>query len=159
MSLGHCGLRIADWTSRRIDIAWRGGRRLKSACRYDVVFNGFADTGPALIHTGALRRDPPFPFSPFSGSSPAGGLEGPCAMPAFWQDSLVSIADLRKLPRAEKLKIIETLWSDLTSDDAAFPSPAWHEAELRKTEEEFAAGRIEALDWQEAKKKLRKSFE
>ncbi len=71
----------------------------------------------------------------------------------------MSIADLRKLPAAEKLKIIEALWSDLAADDESLPSPAWHEEELRKTEAEFAAGRVETLDWEDGKKELRKRFE
>lgn len=71
----------------------------------------------------------------------------------------MSIAELRKLPRDEKLKIIETLWSDLAADEDFFESPAWHGEELRKTEAELAAGRVETLDWEEAKKELRKRFE
>jgi putative addiction module component (TIGR02574 family) len=71
----------------------------------------------------------------------------------------MSIAELRKLPPAEKLKIIETLWGDLAADDDAFSSPAWHEEELKKTEADLAAGCIETLDWQQAKKELRKLFE
>ncbi|MEX2044652.1 MAG: addiction module protein [Opitutus sp.] len=71
----------------------------------------------------------------------------------------MSIAELRKLPRDEKLKIIETLWSDLSADDDSFESPAWHAEELRKTETELAAGRVEVLDWEDAKKELRKRFE
>lgn len=71
----------------------------------------------------------------------------------------MSIAELRKLPSAEKLKIIEALWDDLVADDAAFASPAWHLNELAKTETDFAAGKIETLDWDEAKEKLRKQFE
>ncbi len=71
----------------------------------------------------------------------------------------MSIAELRKLPSDEKLKIIEALWSDLASDDGAVASPTWHETELRRTETDFAAGRIEILDWDEAKKELRKQFE
>jgi putative addiction module component (TIGR02574 family) len=71
----------------------------------------------------------------------------------------MSIAELRKLPRTEKLKIIETLWDDLAADEESLPSPAWHEEELRKTEAEFAAGRIEILYWAEAKRELRKRFE
>jgi hypothetical protein len=71
----------------------------------------------------------------------------------------MSIAELRKLPRIEKLKIIETLWDDLAADEDSFPSPAWHEEELRKTEAEFTAGHLEILDWQEAKRQLRKRFE
>jgi putative addiction module component (TIGR02574 family) len=71
----------------------------------------------------------------------------------------MSIADLRKLPRDEKLKIVEALWSDLAAEEEKFDSPAWHEAELRKTEEDYAAGRIEVLDWEAAKKELRGRFE
>lgn len=71
----------------------------------------------------------------------------------------MSIAELRKLPSAEKLKIIEALWSDLAGDEDAFESPAWHEEELKETQADYAAGRIEALDWDEAKKELRKRFE
>jgi putative addiction module component (TIGR02574 family) len=71
----------------------------------------------------------------------------------------MSIAELRKLPSVEKLRIIETLWADLAGDEEAFESPAWHEEELKTTEADFAAGRIEALDWEDAKKELRKRFE
>ena len=66
---------------------------------------------------------------------------------------VMSIAELRKLPRDEKLKIIEALWGDLAADEAAYGSPAWHGEELRKTEAEFVAGRIEVLDWENAKKR------
>lgn len=71
----------------------------------------------------------------------------------------MSIAELHKLPSEEKLKIIEALWGDLASEDAAFASPAWHEDELRKTEADFAAGRVEILGWEDAKKELRMQFE
>lgn len=71
----------------------------------------------------------------------------------------MSIAELRKLPAAEKLKIIETLWDDLASDETSVPFPAWHSDELRKTEAEFEAGKLEMLDWEEAKKELRQRFE
>lgn len=71
----------------------------------------------------------------------------------------MSIAELRKLPNDEKLKIIEMLWSDLSAADEAFSSPAWHAEELSKTEADFAAGRIEVVEWEEAKRELRKRFE
>jgi putative addiction module component (TIGR02574 family) len=71
----------------------------------------------------------------------------------------MSIAELRKLPADEKLRIIEALWSDLAAEEDAFTSPAWHEQELRKTEADFATGRIESMDWEAAKKELRARFE
>jgi putative addiction module component (TIGR02574 family) len=71
----------------------------------------------------------------------------------------MSIAELRKLPADEKLKIIEALWSDLAADDAALASPPWHGAALRETASDYAAGKVEAVDWESAKKELRKRFE
>ena len=71
----------------------------------------------------------------------------------------MSIAELRLLPRWEKLQIVEVLWSDLAAEDSPFQSPAWHGEELRKTEEDFKLGKVQAMDWEEAKRKLSKQFE
>ena len=71
----------------------------------------------------------------------------------------MSLAELRKLPATEKLKIIEALWSDLAQEEESFASPAWHEDALREAEAGFAAGQVEVLDWDDAKKELRKRFE
>ena len=71
----------------------------------------------------------------------------------------MSIAELRLLPNSEKLRIIETLWADIAADDTSFDSPAWHADELRKTEDDLKAGRVTAVDWDVAKKELRKRFE
>lgn len=64
----------------------------------------------------------------------------------------MNISELRNLPALEKLKVIESLWSDLTAADAEIPAPHWHEAVLRNTEAEYLAGRVEVLDWQAANK-------
>jgi len=71
----------------------------------------------------------------------------------------MSIDVLRKLPPSEKLKIIEVLWGDLAAEEELFESPAWHEEELKKTEGEYASGQLEVIDWEEAKRELRKRFE
>ena len=71
----------------------------------------------------------------------------------------MSIAELRQLPVQEKLKLIETLWSDLSAADVDIPVPEWHERQLRDTDAAFNAGREEILDWQDAKKNLRARFE
>ena len=71
----------------------------------------------------------------------------------------MSIAELRKLPADEKLRIIEALWADLAADEDAFTSPSRHEDELKRTEAEFATGKVEVLGWTAAKKELRQRFE
>lgn len=69
---------------------------------------------------------------------------------------MVNIAELHKLPSLEKRKIIELLWDDLEED--SLQSLSWHETELKKTEADFLAGNIKAVDWQQAKKELRARF-
>lgn len=69
---------------------------------------------------------------------------------------MVNIAELHKLSSLEKLKIIELLWGDLEED--SLQSLSWHETELKKTEADFLAGNIKAIDWQQAKKELRARF-
>jgi hypothetical protein len=71
----------------------------------------------------------------------------------------MSIAELHRLPKKEKLRIIEVLWEDLAADADDIESPAWHFDELKKTKERLRKGEEEILDWQDAKAELRKRFE
>ena len=66
---------------------------------------------------------------------------------------------VRKLPRVQKLRLMETLWEELSRPDTDFESPAWHGEELAETERRLAEGKEQILDWETAKKKLRKQFE
>ncbi len=47
----------------------------------------------------------------------------------------------------------------IPADDTAFESPDWHAEELKKTEADLPAGRVSIVDWDAAKKELRKRFE
>jgi hypothetical protein len=58
---------------------------------------------------------------------------------------------VRKLPRSEKLQIMETLWEDLSHSEDGIESPDWHRQVLEETEQRNEA----PLDWLEAKKQLR----
>jgi hypothetical protein len=66
---------------------------------------------------------------------------------------------VRKLPRTEKLRLMETLWEELSRSETEFESPAWHGKELAETERRLAEGKEQVLDWDTAKKRLRKRFE
>ncbi|MFM8330707.1 MAG: addiction module protein [Candidatus Methylumidiphilus sp.] len=72
---------------------------------------------------------------------------------------MLNMTELHNLPAVEKLKIIESLWADLTGDEAEMPNLAWHETELSQTEKNYQAGNVQAIDWQQAKKQLRAEFE
>ncbi|MEO5959491.1 MAG: addiction module protein [Opitutaceae bacterium] len=63
---------------------------------------------------------------------------------------------LKSMTKIEKLRAMEALWVDLTRDEASFDSPQWHLRELQKTEARVAAGKEKFIDWEEAKKSLRR---
>jgi len=63
-----------------------------------------------------------------------------------------------KLPRSEKLQMMETLWEDLSNSDVALDSPDWHRQALEKTEQRVNSGCETVLDWSEAKQNLRARF-
>ena len=61
-----------------------------------------------------------------------------------------------QLSLAQKLDLMETLWADLSRDETALKSPAWHEAVLKDREEAFAAGRVTVSEWEQAKERIKK---
>ncbi len=67
-----------------------------------------------------------------------------------------TVFSLKKMSRPDKLRAMEALWVDLSQDDAAVKSPAWHLATLKETERIVAAGRAKFSDWTEAKQRLRR---
>ncbi|MFO1513740.1 MAG: addiction module protein [Verrucomicrobiota bacterium] len=71
----------------------------------------------------------------------------------------MSIETVQQMSRSEKLKLMELLWEQLSRPDDAFESPAWHAQELAATEQRLAEGKEQVLDWDAAKKELRRRFE
>lgn len=69
------------------------------------------------------------------------------------------LQEIKQLSHAEKLKVMEALWKDLSSDEEMYNSPAWHEDALKETETRMNSGVEEIVDWGIAKKNLRKKFE
>ena len=66
----------------------------------------------------------------------------------------MSALEIQQVPRSEKLKLMETLWADLSRDEAEVESLAWHADALRETAERMARGEEEILDWEQTKAEL-----
>jgi hypothetical protein len=64
--------------------------------------------------------------------------------------------EIQKMPRRGKLKLMESLWADLSRDEVALESPARHGDALRETSERRARGEETLLNWEEVKTKLPK---
>ncbi|MEM9281127.1 MAG: addiction module protein [Verrucomicrobiota bacterium] len=73
----------------------------------------------------------------------------------IYNPSMVTAQEIKELPKVEKLRMMELLWSDLTASSDDVASPSWHETELEKTAKRFAAGQEEPIDFTEAKAILR----
>jgi len=67
-----------------------------------------------------------------------------------------TVLPLRKMSRQDKLRAMEAIWVDLSRNEAAFESPAWHQEALREAERAVEAGTAKFGDWNEAKERLRR---
>jgi hypothetical protein len=63
---------------------------------------------------------------------------------------------LKEMSRAEKIMALEAILEDLSRNEAEFESPAWHQEELAATEQRVKAGKEHPVDWEHAKKQLRR---
>jgi hypothetical protein len=61
-----------------------------------------------------------------------------------------------QLSLAQKLDLMETLWAELSRDEKALESPAWHATVLKDRGEAFATGKVTISDWDQAKKRIKK---
>ena len=67
--------------------------------------------------------------------------------------------EIGNLSREEKLRVMEAIWEDLSKDQEQVESPEWHREALEETDRRRQSGREAVVDWQEAKKELRRRFE
>jgi endonuclease/exonuclease/phosphatase family metal-dependent hydrolase len=67
--------------------------------------------------------------------------------------------EIQNLSKEEKLRVMEAIWEDLSKDDDQIESPDWHLQALQETDQRFRSGQENIVDWQDAKKELRKRFE
>ena len=67
--------------------------------------------------------------------------------------------DIGNLSKEDKLRVMEAIWEDLSKEDTEVESPKWHREALQETEQRLNLGEEKKIDWQTAKKDLRKRFE
>ena len=67
--------------------------------------------------------------------------------------------EIKQLSREEKLRVMEAIWEDLSYEEEQIESPDWHRKALHETERRLSSGLEKTVDWQDAKKELRKRHE
>jgi len=71
----------------------------------------------------------------------------------------MTTSEISQMTKAEKLRAMEALWADLSSESSDVESPAWHIQALQETEVRRANGQEEVVDWSEAKRQLRQRLD
>jgi hypothetical protein len=62
---------------------------------------------------------------------------------------------LAELTVAQKLDLMERLWTDLSANEVAFVSPPWHATVIEERLKAVEEGQASYGDWDETKKRLR----
>jgi hypothetical protein len=63
---------------------------------------------------------------------------------------------LSEMSLAEKLRMMEALWEDISRNSDALESPEWHHTVLQEREKRIAKGESQFMDWEQAKTDIRK---
>lgn len=66
---------------------------------------------------------------------------------------------LDSMTTAEKLRLLERLWDDLSRRPEEVPSPAWHGTVLADRIAAVREGRTAFIDWEDARQRLRARVE
>ena len=65
---------------------------------------------------------------------------------------------LDQMSVADKLQIMEAIWDDLSRHAQDQAIPEWHQEVLAEREKKLAEGTEQVLDWETAKKQLRREI-
>lgn len=68
---------------------------------------------------------------------------------------MITHTDIENMSREEKLRAMEALWQEISKEEPLPESPAWHGVVLKHTQSQVSAGAEQAMDWEEAKRRLR----
>jgi putative addiction module component (TIGR02574 family) len=64
------------------------------------------------------------------------------------------LTELRALPVAERLKLIEDLWESIETDADALPLPDWHRSEIDRRLDALNAGDSVGAPWDEVRRRI-----
>ena len=62
--------------------------------------------------------------------------------------------EIRRLPKTEKISLMEQIWTELSSETDPLEMPEWHASELQVTEKRLQNEEESFEDWAEVKRKL-----
>jgi len=67
---------------------------------------------------------------------------------------MISAVDLKGMSIKEKLRLMELIWQDISSDEEQIKVPKNHKDQLDKRASLVREGKAEFIDWERAKKEI-----
>jgi len=68
---------------------------------------------------------------------------------------MIALSELRALPIAERLQLVEDLWDSIAEDQHSLPDHPDVIAEIRARKARFEANPSSGISWEEAKRRIR----
>jgi len=66
----------------------------------------------------------------------------------------MSINDIKKMPFAKRVQLMEQIWDTLRDESEHMDSPHWHADVLRERKEAFESGQVRRYSIEEVRQKL-----
>ena len=66
----------------------------------------------------------------------------------------MSLADIKKMPFVERVRLMEQIWDTLRDESEQLKSPDWHEEILQKRREVYKEGDVQSYTIDEIRQKL-----
>jgi putative addiction module component (TIGR02574 family) len=67
---------------------------------------------------------------------------------------MTDFAELRALPVADRLKLIEDLWDSIETDAEALPLPDWHRAEIDRRLDALETDASVGAPWEKVRRRI-----
>jgi putative addiction module component (TIGR02574 family) len=72
---------------------------------------------------------------------------------------MIAALPLKKMSVQDKISAMESIWEDLCRNADDIASPEWHKDVLAAREKSLKSGTDSFIDWEDAKKRIRKKIQ
>lgn len=71
---------------------------------------------------------------------------------------MIAQQEIRQLPLAEKLALLDVLWTEISAEPDNVKAPEWHKELLDIRHQKYLSGEDEVIDWEVAKRQIERAI-
>jgi len=72
---------------------------------------------------------------------------------------MIALDQIHEMSFREKLLVMEAIWEDISREEINLETPQWHKDILDERERLMAEGKAQFLEWEDAKRQIKKAIE